>query len=159
MLTAYSIVYAQYNDSIRQDTISEIIVSSHSPQQRMNELQIGTERLSINSLQQLPTLFGEKDIIKGIQMLAGVKSEGDGLSGYQVRGGTSAQNLVLLDGAPIYNTGHLMGLFSTFNGDAIGGATLYKGLMPSSLGGGSSSVLELNTRNGDTERHHYGFDI
>ena len=63
MLTAYSIVYAQYNDSIRQDTISEIIVSSHSPQQRMNELQIGTERLSINSLQQLPTLFGEKDII------------------------------------------------------------------------------------------------
>lgn len=159
MLTAYSIVYAQYNDTIRQDTISEIIVSSRSPQQRMNEPQIGTERLSINSLQQLPTLFGEKDIIKGIQMLAGVKSEGDGLSGYQVRGGTSSQNLVLLDGAPIYNIGHLMGLFSTFNGDAIGGATLYKGLMPSSLGGGSSSVLELNTRNGDTEQHHYGVDI
>lgn len=159
MLTVCSIINAQHNDTLRQDTISEIIVSSHSPQQRINELQIGAERIDIETIQQLPTLFGEKDIIKGIQMLPGIKSEGDGLSGFQVRGGTSAQNLVLLDGAPIYNTGHLMGLFSAFNGDAIGGASLYKGLMPPHLGGGSSSVLELNTRSGDTERHHFGFDI
>ena len=159
MLTVCCDVNAQHNDSLRQDTINEIIVSSHSPQQRINELQIGAERLELETIQQLPMLFGEKDFIKGIQMLPGIKNEGDGLSGFQVRGGTSAQNLVLLDGAPIYNTGHLMGLFSAFNGDAIGRASLYKGLMPPHWGGGSSSVLELNTRSGDTERHHFGFDI
>ena len=82
MLTVCCDVNAQHNDSLRQDTINEIIVSSHSPQQRINELQIGAERLELETIQQLPMLFGEKDFIKGIQMLPGIKNEGDGLSGF-----------------------------------------------------------------------------
>ena len=73
MLTVCCDVNAQHNDSLRQDTINEIIVSSHSPQQRINELQIGAERLELETIQQLPMLFGEKDFIKGIQMLPGIK--------------------------------------------------------------------------------------
>ena len=141
------------------DTLQEVTVTSRSAIKRVEETQIGVEKIEMATLAKVPALFGERDIIKGIQLLPGVKSEGDGAGGYQVRGGTAAQNLILLDGATIYNAGHLMGLFSTFNDDAMGNASLYKGLVPAQLGGGTSSVLDIDTRPGDMQRYHYGGTI
>jgi hypothetical protein len=136
------------------DTLQEITVTSRSAQKRVQETQIGVEKIDVATLAKVPALFGEKDIIKSIQLLPGVKSEGDGAGGYQVRGGTSSQNLILLDGATVYNAGHLMGLFSTFNDDALNNASLYKGLVPAQLGGGTSSVFDISTRAGDMQRYH-----
>ena len=122
-------------------------------------MQIGVEKVEIATLAKVPALFGEKDIIKSIQLLPGIKSESEGSGGYQVRGGTAAQNLILLDGATIYNSGHLMGLFSTFNDDALMSGSLYKGLVPAQLGGGSSSVFDISTRSGDMNNYHFGASV
>ena len=150
---------AQTGDIVRGDTLSEVTVTSRSAQKRIDEVQIGVEQVDISTLAKVPALFGEKDVIKSLQLLPGVKSEGDGTSGYQVRGGTAAQNLILLDGATVYNAGHLMGIFSTFNDDALSGGSLYKGLVPAQLGGGSSSVFDASTRPGDLHDYHFGGTI
>lgn len=146
---------AQRDVISRVDTLQEVTVTSRSALKRINEVQIGVEKVEIATLARVPALFGEKDIIKSIQLLPGVKSESDGSGGYQVRGGTSAQNLILLDGATVYNAGHLMGLFSTFNDEALANASLYKGLVPAQLGGGTSSVFDIDTRSGDMQRYHF----
>ena len=104
---------------VEGDTLREVTVTSRSAQKRMEEVQIGVEQIEVAALAKMPSLFGEKDIIRGIQLLPGVKSESEASGGYQVRGGKAAQNLILLDGATVYNAGHLMGLFSTFNDDAL----------------------------------------
>lgn len=150
---------AQNTDIAHEDTLQEVIVSSRSAQKRVSELQIGVEKVEIATLAKVPSLFGEKDIIKSIQLLPGVKSESEGSGGYQVRGGTAAQNLILLDGATVYNAGHLMGLFSTFNDDALMSGSLYKGLVPAQLGGGTSSVLDISTRSGDMNNYHFGASV
>ena len=121
---------AQSEDVQREDTLQEVTVTSRSAQKRVQEVQIGVEKVDVGTLAKVPALFGEKDIIKSLQLLPGVKSESEATGGYQVRGGKAAQNLILLDGATVYNAGHLMGLFSTFNDDALMGASLYKGLVP-----------------------------
>lgn len=145
---------AQTDDVSREDTLREVTITSRSAEKRINEVQIGVEKVEIATLARVPALLGEKDIIKSIQLLPGVKSEGDGSGGYQVRGGTSSQNLILLDGATVYNAGHLLGLFSTFNDDALANASLYKGLVPAQLGGGTSSVFDIDTRPGDLQHYH-----
>jgi hypothetical protein len=150
---------AQTDDIHRQDTLAEVTITSRSAQKRVDEVQIGVEKVDIATLAKVPALFGEKDIIKSIQLLPGVKSESDATGGYQVRGGTAAQNLILLDGATVYNAGHLMGLFSTFNDDALNNGSLYKGLVPAQLGGGTSSVFDIDTRSGDLHGYHYGGTI
>lgn len=141
-------------DTLRHDTLSEVVVSGQAISRRLTETQIGVEKVDVATMSRLPAMFGERDIIKGLQLLPGVKGEADGLGGYQVRGGTSAQNHILIDGASVYNTGHLMGLFSAFNDDAIGSVELFKGLMAARYGGGTSSVLDLSTRTGDITKHH-----
>ena len=146
---------AQRDVISRVDTLQEVTVTSRSALKRISEVQIGVEKVEIATLARVPALFGEKDIIKSIQLLPGVKSESDGSGGYQVRGGTAAQNLILLDGATVYNAGHLMGLFSTFNDEALANASLYKGLVPAQLGGGTSSVFDIDTRSGDMQRYHF----
>ena len=158
-LASTNVLYAQTDDTLRGDTLSEVVVTSQSAQQRISEIQVGLEKVNVETMSRLPSLFGERDIIKGLQLLPGVKSEGDGLGGYQVRGGTSSQNHILLDGACVYNVGHLMGLFSAFNDDAIGNAELFKGLMAARYGGGSSSLLTMSSRNGDTERSHFSATV
>lgn len=145
--------------TVEGDTLMEVTVTSRSAQKRMDEVQIGVEKIEVAALAKMPSLFGEKDIIKGIQLLPGVKSESEGSSGYQVRGGKAAQNLILLDGSTVYNAGHLMGLFSTFNDDALMGASLYKGLVPAQLGGGTASVFDINTRSGSLSDYHFGGTI
>ena len=151
--------YAQQPYVAQGDTLEEVTITSRSVQKRMEEVQIGVEKVDIATLAKVPALFGEKDIIKSIQLLPGVKSEGEASGGYQVRGGTSAQNLILLDGATVYNAGHLMGLFSTFNDDALSNGSLYKGLVPAQLGGGTASVFDISTRPGDIHDYHFGGTI
>ena len=139
--------------------LDEVIVSSSSPQGRVAEAQIGVQKIDIAEMAKTPVLFGERDIIKSIQLLPGVKSEGDGSSGYQVRGGTSSQNLIQLDGATVYNAGHLMGIFSTFNDDALTNASLYKGQIPAQFGGGTSSVFDISTKTGAMNAFHVNGSI
>ena len=146
-------------DIAREKTLQEVTVTSRSAQKRVDEVQIGVEKVEIATLAKVPQLFGEKDIIKSLQLLPGVKSESEGSGGYQVRGGTAAQNLILLDGATVYNAGHLMGLFSTFNDDALMSGALYKGMVPAQFGGGSSSVFDISTRSGDMHEYHFGGTI
>ena len=154
-------LYAQAQSDVisRVDTLPEVTVSSRTALKRVSEIQIGVEKVEIATLARVPALFGEKDIIKSIQLLPGVKSEADGSGGYQVRGGTSSQNLILLDGATVYNAGHLMGLFSTFNDEALANASLYKGMVPAQLGGGTSSVFDIDTRSGDLQHYHFSGSV
>lgn len=134
--------------------LNEVVVTGQSALQRISNLQLGAEKLEIKLLEKAPVLFGEVDIIKSITLLPGVRQDSEGWGGYMVRGGTSSQNLVQLDGATIFNPTHVMGIFSTFNEDALGGATLYKGLMPAAYGGATASALDMTLASGDMERWH-----
>lgn len=112
---------------------------------------MGVEKLSVTTISKLPVLFGEKDILKSLQLLPGVKSAGEGQSGFTVRGGTIDQNLILLDEAPVYNASHLLGFFSTFNSDAIKDVTLYKGTAPAEFGGRIASVVDVKMNEGNNQ--------
>lgn len=141
-------------DSIQTQQLDEVVVSGSSARQRISATRLGAERLELAKMSQLPSFAGEADIIKSLSLLPGVRSEGDGGGGFEVRGGNAYQNLVLLDGISLYNPSHVMGIFSTFNDDAIGGATLYKGPIPSMYGGATSAVLETQLEPGDMEKFH-----
>jgi hypothetical protein len=103
------------------------------------------------AISKVPVIFGEKDLLKTIQLLPGVKSAGEGNSGFFVRGGGADQNLILLDEAPVYNATHLLGFFSTFNSDAIKDATIIKGNSASQYGGRLSSVLDVKMKEGNNQ--------
>ncbi len=139
--------------------IEEIVISTTSPFDRVRNVQIGAEKIEMDEMALMPAMFGERDIMKSIQLLPGVKAESDGSSGFQVRGGTTSQNMVLLDDAPVYNSGHLMGFFSAFNDEALLDATLYKGLIPAQYGNGTSSVFEVNTRSGSYYKYRFGGSV
>ena len=146
-------------DTVRTEQLDEVVVTSTSARQRLQSVQTGAEQLQLKELTAAPQLFGENDIMRSIQLLPGIKAESDASSSFQVRGGTSAQNLVLFDNAPVYNVGHLAGLFSAFNDDALAGATLYKGLLPAQYGGASSAVLDISGRSGNKQQWHGGATI
>lgn len=115
---------------------------------------MGVQKISVNDIKNIPIIFGEKDILKTIQLLPGVQSAGDGSAGFYVRGGSVDQNLILLDEATVYNPSHLLGFFSTFNSDAIKDVTLYKGAIPAEFGGRLASVLDVHTNDGNNEDYH-----
>lgn len=144
---------------IESDTLQDVTVTSAGVTRRLGARQAGAELIDIKEIAALPVLFGEHDIMKSIQLLPGVKAESEGGTGYQVRGGTSAQNLVTVDNAVVYNSGHLMGLFSAFNDEALAGSTLFKGIVPARLGDGVSSVFEIGTRQGDMYDRHTSVGI
>lgn len=129
--------------------LNEVVVSSVRRNENLIKAQMGVEKLNIKDVQNIPVLFGEKDILKTLQLLPGIKSAGEGNSGFYVRGGATDQNLILLDEAPVYNASHLLGFFSTFNSDAIKDATIYKGGMPAQYGGRLSSVLDVRMNDGN----------
>lgn len=141
-------------DTTASEVLHEIVVTGNSARQRINNARIGAERLELSRLASLPAFGGEKDIIRSIALLPGVRSEGDGGGGFEVRGGNSYQNLVLLDGITLYNPSHVMGIFSTFNDNALGSATLYKGPYPAMYGDASSSVLDVTLATGDMNKYH-----
>lgn len=115
---------------------------------------IGAAKLDIKEIEKIPVIFGEKDILKTIQLLPGVKSAGEGNSGFFVRGGSADQNLILLDEAPVYNASHLLGFFSTFNSDALKDVTIIKGNSSSQYGGRLSSVLDVKMKEGNNQKYH-----
>ncbi len=116
--------------------------------------QMGMEKLDIKEINAVPVIFGERDVLKTIQLLPGVQSVSDGNSGFYVRGGAADQNLILLDDAVVYNPSHLLGFFSTFNSDAIKDVTLYKGTAPAQFGGRLSSVLDVKMNDGNDQSYH-----
>lgn len=139
--------------------IKEVEITGVRPDQNVKDPLMGVERLDPKELAKLPVIFGEKDIIKTMQLLPGVKSAGEGGSGFYVRGGAADQNLILLDEAPVYNASHLLGFFSTFNSDALKDAFLYKGNQPANFGGRLSSVMDVRMSEGNNQRYNVGGGI
>lgn len=135
--------------------IDEVVISAEKEAKRANVegTQMGTIELPVENIKKLPAIFGEVDILKTIQLLPGVLSSGEGNAGFYVRGGGPDQNLVLLDEAVVYNSGHLLGFFSVFNADAIKNTTLIKGGMPANYGGRLSSVLDIQMKEGNDKKY------
>ncbi len=131
-------------------TLAEVVIEAEKGG-KVAESSLGTSTLPVSVVKQLPAALGEPDLIKTLQLLPGVQSVGEGSAGFNVRGGSSDQNLVLLDQAPIYNTSHLFGFFSAFNPEVVKGITLYKSSLPVKYGGRLSSVLEIIPREGNRE--------
>ena len=156
MLLAVQTAKAQKErpDTLQGEQLDEVVVTTRSARQRFEQVQIGVEQVQMSEVQRLPAFFGEHDIMRSVQLLPGVKAESEATSGFQVRGGTSSQNSILLDDASIYNVGHLMGLISAFNDNVIGSAALYKGLIPAQFGGATSAVMNIATRSGSMDGLH-----
>jgi hypothetical protein len=131
--------------------LETVTVTAQSRGRSISSPQMGVERLSTTEIKNIPVLLGERDILKTMQLLPGIKSAGDGNSGFYVRGGAGDQNLILLDEAPVYNASHLLGFFSTFNSDAIKDMTVYKGGMPAQYGGRLSSVVDIRMNDGNNQ--------
>lgn len=141
------------NVALSQKTdLQEVVISNRRRgNENVQDAQMGVEKLDMQQLNNVPVIFGEKDILKTISLLPGVQAASEGNTGYYVRGGASDQNLILLDEAVVYNASHLFGFFSTFNSDAIKDATLYKGGMPAQYGGRLSSVLDVKMNEGNNK--------
>jgi hypothetical protein len=133
--------------------LKAVVVSSVRKNANVTQPLMGVQKLTTAEIANVPVIFGEKDVLKTIQLLPGVQSAGDGSSGFFVRGGTSAQNLILLDEAVVYNPDHLLGFFSTFNSDAIKDVTVYKGEEPADYGGRLSSVVDIRMNDGNNQRY------
>jgi hypothetical protein len=138
----------------RVKELKAVVITAQRADINVKGATMGVEKIDPKAVEKIPVLLGEKDIIKTMQLLPGVKSAGEGNSGYYVRGGGSDQNLILLDEAPVYNASHLLGFFSTFNSDAIKDATLYKGNQPANMGGRLSSVLDIKMNDGNNQRYN-----
>lgn len=143
----------QLSPALEEDSseLAGVTVTARAPATNRKSPQMSVERINVQSVRNLPVIFGERDILKTMQLLPGVKSAGEGNSGFYVRGGTADQNLILLDEAPVYNPSHLLGFFSTFNSDAIKNVTLYKGAMPAQYGGRLSSVVDVKMNDGNNQ--------
>ena len=131
--------------------LNEVVVKSEKEDKNVHGTQMGTVKLSTERIKSIPAFMGEVDVLKTIQLLPGVMSAGEGSSGFYVRGGGPDQNLVLLDEAVVYNSGHMLGFFSVFNADAIKNTTLIKGNMPAKYGGRLSSVVDIQMKDGNNK--------
>ncbi|QNH64177.1 TonB-dependent receptor [Hymenobacter sediminicola] len=135
------------------NTLGEVVVeASGTLEQKLQTTQMSVERLTSKEAKLLPALFGEVDLLKTLQLKPGVQNGGEGTSGLFVRGGSSDQNLVLVDDAVVYNPNHLFGLFSVFNPDAVQSVDLYKGGFPAQYGGRLSSVIDVKLREGNNQK-------
>ena len=132
--------------------LDEIVVEAKKRDENIQSTQVGVSRLSIREIEKLPSFLGEVDVIKGLLQQPGVSTIGEGSSGFNVRGGTVDQNLILMDEGMIFNASHALGFFSSFNTDIVSDALLHKGNMPSKFGGRLSSVLDVNVKDGNFEK-------
>jgi hypothetical protein len=134
--------------------LDEVVVSAQRSDKNVNGNQISLVELDRKSLRQIPPLFGEKDVIKGLTTMPGVKTVGEFGAGINVRGGSSDQNLFLLEGAPVFNTSHVFGLLSVISPDAVSNVFLYKGYIPPSYGERISSVMDIQLKEGNFSKFH-----
>lgn len=155
------------NADVRQDvllkeeslTLQGSTVTAVSKRERLLSPETGIANLSGELIKKVPVMFGESDIIKVLQMMPGVQSPSEGSTGFSVRGGNVDQNLILMDEAPVYNAGHFMGFFSVFNNDAIKNADLYKGDIAPKYGGRLSSLLDIQTNDGNMQKLGGSFSL
>ncbi|MEO1259040.1 MAG: TonB-dependent receptor [Bacteroidota bacterium] len=134
------------------EDLVEVVVSAESENRNVSDREMSVNRLDVATIKKMPTLLGEVEVLRSIQLLPGVSSVGEGASGFNVRGGSVDQNLVLLDEAPVYNSSHLFGFFSVFNPDAVKDVKLYKGGIPSRYGGRLSSILDVRMKEGNNKK-------
>ncbi|GAB1415557.1 hypothetical protein MASR2M117_09630 [Paludibacter sp.] len=134
--------------------LNEVIISSASNDDKIKKTDIGVEKMDVKTMDKIPVILGERDILKTIQLMPGVKSAGEGSSGFFVRGRSADQNLILLDEAPVYNASHLLGFFSTFNSDALKDVSIIKGNSPAQYGGRLSSVLDVKMKEGNNQKYN-----
>lgn len=151
----------ELNQNIKKDfdlgevstALEQVVVTAEKKDQNITDIQMGVDKLDAKELENIPVLMGEKDVLKTIQLKPGVKSAGEGNSGFYVRGGAADQNLIILDEATVYNASHLLGFFSVFNADALKDVTLYKGSQPAEFGGRLSSVLDIRMKDGNDRKY------
>ena len=137
---------------IEATQLQEVVITGESEDQNVREIEMSVNKLDIQTIKNVPTLLGEVEVIRSLQLLPGVTSVGEGASGFNVRGGSIDQNLILLDEAPVFNSSHLFGFFSVFNPDAIKDVKLYKGGIPSRYGGRLSSILDVRMKEGNSKQ-------
>ena len=130
----------------------EVVVVSEAKDRNVSDIEMSVNRLDVGTIKKMPTLLGEVEVLRSIQLLPGVSTVGEGASGFNVRGGSVDQNLVLLDEAPVYNSSHLFGFFSVFNPDAVKDVKLYKGGIPARYGGRLSSILDVRMKEGNNKK-------
>lgn len=133
------------------ETLSEVVITDRAENENVTRNEGSITQVDMKEVKTIASFGGEPDIIKVITLNPGIKSAGEGNTGFYVRGGGLDQNLILLDEAPVYNPSHLLGFFSVFNGDALKGATLYKGGIPAEYGGRTSSVLDIRMKDGNAK--------
>ncbi len=135
-----------------KNELAEVVVTAKEEDGNVREVSMSVNKLDITTIKSMPTLLGEVEIIRSLQLLPGVNSVGEGATGFNVRGGSIDQNLILLDEAPVYNSSHLFGFFSVFNPDAVKDVKLYKGGIPSRYGGRLSSILDVRMKEGNKKK-------
>ncbi|MEZ5084291.1 MAG: TonB-dependent receptor [Bacteroidales bacterium] len=138
--------------TLSASTLKEVVITGEQEDINVKSAEMGIVKMDIKDLETIPVLFGEKDILKSIQLMPGVSGAGEGSTGFYVRGGNTDQNLILLDEAPVYNASHLLGFFSVFNSDALKDMKLYKSGIPAQYGGRLSSVLDVHMNNGNSKK-------
>ena len=136
----------------KSKVLNTVEVTGEKLDENVSSAEMGVDKIKVKDVDAVPVLFGEKDIMKTMQLLPGVKSAGEGNAGFYVRGGGADQNLILLDGAPVYNASHLLGFFSVFNSDALKDVKLYKGGAPAQFGGRLSSVMDIKMKEGNSKK-------
>ncbi len=146
----------QLNIALFESTeeIESVEIVAEGRDVNIREVEMSTNTLQIKTIQQLPQLLGETDIIKTIQLLPGVLQSSEASGGFHVRGGSVDQNLILLDNAHVYNASHAVGFLSVFNADAIKDLKLYKGGIPAEFGGRLSSILDIHMKEGNKQEYH-----
>jgi outer membrane receptor for ferrienterochelin and colicin len=144
----------QINFSLKNQMLNEVEILSSKEEFVHQKSEMSSIDLSMDKVKNLPAFFGENDIMKTIQLLPGVQTGSEGTSGIYVRGGGPDQNLILLDGVPVYNASHLFGFFSVFNSDAINSTKLVKGGFPARYGGRLSSVIDIKMKEGNMKKFH-----
>jgi hypothetical protein len=129
-----------------------VTVTAKKKDNNVNKVEMSTNNMNIAQIKKIPAFLGEVDIVKSVQLLPGVTTVGEGATGFNVRGGSIDQNLILLDEAPVFNSSHLFGFFSVFNPDAVKDVKLIKGGMPAVYGGRLSSTLDVRMKDGNTKK-------
>jgi len=136
---------------MESEELEEIVITADLEQANVENMEMSTNKLDIRTILKVPTFLGEADVFRSLLLLPGVSTVGEGASGFNVRGGSVGQNLVLLDEAPVYNSSHLFGFFSVFNPDAVKDTKLYKGAIPSRFGGRLASLLDVRMKEGNSK--------
>lgn len=143
----------------KKKVLKDVVISAKKQSKNVSSTDMGRIDLDLKQIEKVPVILGEKDVLKTIQLLPGIMPAQEGSAGFVVRGGSTDQNLILLDEAPVYNASHLLGFFSTFNSDALKDMTIYKGNMPAEYGGRLSSVLDVKMKEGNNKNFGFGGGI